>query len=63
MKSEAVVMTIDFGRNHFNAILLERQLKLISSKGSIISISDEGHRNVEEQTEQALKKLLGFFKP
>ena len=33
-------MTIDFGNNHFNAIYLNDQLKLIASDGRIITINE-----------------------
>ncbi len=47
MKEEALVMTIDFGKNHFNAIYLNNQLRLISSDGCMITINDpqvKGHK-------------------
>lgn len=62
MKSEAIVMTIDFGKNHFNAILLDKQLKLISSKGSIITIPRDNTKTLAEQTGQTLNQLIDFFK-
>ena len=62
MKSEAMVMTLDFGKNHFNAIFLNKQLKLISSNGTIITIPGDNQKTLQEQTGQALDKLIEFFK-
>ena len=62
MKNEALVMTIDFGKNHFNAIHLNNQLKLISSEGCIITINDSGRLKAQEQREKMLAGLINFFK-
>ena len=62
MKKEALVMSIDFGKNHFNAIHLNNQLKLISSNGYMITINDPGHLKGHEQTEKILTRLIDFFK-
>jgi hypothetical protein len=62
MKKEALVMTIDFGKNHFNAIHLNNQLKLISSNGCMITINDPGRLKRHEQTEKMLTRLIDFFK-
>ena len=43
MNNEAVVMTIDFGRDHFNAIVLNGQLKLILTDGTIINIRENAN--------------------
>jgi hypothetical protein len=55
-------MTIDFGKNHFNAIHLNNQLKLISSNGCMITINDPGRLKTHEQTEKMLTRLIDFFK-
>ena len=62
MKNEAIVMTVDFGINYFNALLLDKQLKLISSNGNILTLRDDEPWTVREQTEEAFKKLVDFFK-
>ena len=62
MKSEAIVMTVDFGRNHFNAILLDEQLKMISSNGNIISLPGDNHKGQTEQTKPVVDQLIEFFK-
>ena len=62
MKEEALIMTIDFGKNHFNAIYLNNQFRLISSDGHMITINDPGRLKRHEQTEKILTKLIGFFK-
>jgi len=62
MKREALVMTIDFGKNHFNAIHLNHQLKLTSGNGLMITINDPGHVKAHEQTEKILQGLIDFFK-
>jgi hypothetical protein len=36
MKSEAIVMTVGFVKNYFNAIHLGKQLKLVASAGNIV---------------------------
>ena len=62
MKSEVLVMTIDFGENHFNAILLDNQLKLISPAGTMITVRDDNQGRIREQSDQAINKLSDFFK-
>ena len=62
MKIEVLVMTIDFGENHFNAILLDNQLKLISPAGTMITVMDDNRVTIREQSEQAINKLIYFFK-
>jgi hypothetical protein len=62
MKEEALVMTIDFGKNHFNAIHLNNQLKLISCNECMITINDHGRLKAHEQTEKILTRLIDFFK-
>ena len=62
MKIEVLVMTIDFGENHFNAILLDNQLKLISPAGTMITVRDDNRVTIREQAEQAINKLIDFFK-
>ena len=61
MKEEAIVMTIDFGKNYFNVIHLNNQLKLISPGGCMITIYDSGNCSHEE-TKKKLAGLFGFFK-
>ena len=62
MKEEALVMTIDFGENHFNAIYLNNQLKLISSNGSMITVAGpEQFEAPEERTSMSIH-LAEFFK-
>ena len=61
MKEEALVMTIDIGKNHFNAIYLNNQLTLISSDGCIITINDPHVRGHKERTDISTN-LLDFFK-
>jgi len=62
MKSEAIVMTLGFGRNHFNAIALDNQLKLISNGGNIISIPAGRPNMLPEQTGDTMNQLIEFFK-
>jgi hypothetical protein len=62
MKSEAIVMTLDFGKDHFNAILLGNQLKLVSSNGGIITLPGDTQKTLPEQAGQALNQLIDFFK-
>jgi len=62
MKSEILVMTIDFGENHFNAILLDNQLKLISPAGTMITVRDDNRVTTRKQAEQAINILIDFFK-
>ena len=62
MKSDVLVMTIDFGVNHFNAILLDNQLKLISPAGTMITVRDDNRVTIMKQAEQAIDKLIDFFK-
>ena len=62
MKNEALVMTIDFGKNHFNAIHLNNQLKLISSDGCMVTINDSGRLKAHEQTQKMSARLIDFFK-
>ena len=40
MKTESLVMTIDFGKNHFNAIYLNNKLSLIASNGRMIFVNN-----------------------
>ena len=61
MKEEALVMTIDFGKNHFNAIYLNNQLKLISPEGCMITINDPHVKTHGKRTEISTN-LLNFFK-
>ena len=51
MKKEALVMTIDFGKNHFNAIHLNDQLKLIASDGRMITVNDTDSRTHQESAD------------
>ena len=62
MKSEVLVMTIDFGENHFNAILLDNQLKLISPAGTMITVRDDNRVTIRKQAEQPINQLIDFFK-
>jgi hypothetical protein len=62
MKGEALVMTIDFGKNHFNAIYLNNQLKLISSNGSMITVAGPEHFEAPEETTNMSTHLSEFFK-
>ena len=62
MKSEAIVMTIDFEKNHFNAILLNKQLKLISNNGNIITLQGDSKKSLPEQTSRIVNQLSEFFK-
>ena len=61
MKEQALVMTIDFGKNLFNAIYLNNQLKLISSNGHIITINDP-HIKPHEERGDISRNLFDFFK-
>jgi hypothetical protein len=61
MKEEALVMTIDFVKNHFNAIYLNNQLRLISSDGCMITINGPNVKAHEERTGISTD-LLDFFK-
>ena len=58
MKSEAIVMTLYFGRNHFNAIVLNKQLKLISGRGNFISIPDDNPKMLREEKGETLNQLI-----
>jgi len=51
MKEETLVMTIEFGNSHFNAIYLNNQLKLIASNGNMTTM--EIH---EESTGKDVKR-------
>jgi hypothetical protein len=62
MKEEALVMTIDFGKNHFNAIYLNNQLKLISSNGSMITVAGPEQFEAPEETRNISTHLAEFFK-
>ena len=62
MKSEAIVMTLDFGRNHFSAIALGNQFKLLSHGGDIISIPVGNPKMRPEQTGDTMNQLIEFFK-
>lgn len=62
MKSEAIVMTFDLGSSYFSAIVLDKQLRLISSNGTIISLPNKVQKPVIEKTGQLFKSLNGFFK-
>ena len=62
MKSEAIVMTLDLGTNHFNAILLDNQLKLISSNGSMITLPGDIRKTLPQQSRRILNQLIDFFK-
>ena len=61
MKEEALVMTIDFGINHFSAIYLNNQLKLVSSNGSMISINDPDDLKTHYES-KSTTRLLDYFK-
>jgi len=62
MKDEALVMTIDFRKNHFNAIYLNNQLKLISSNGRVITINDTRHFRTDEESTDLRTNLFDFFR-
>lgn len=62
MKEEALVMTIDFGNNHFNVIYLNNQLKLIAPNGRMITIEDTTHPGVDEESAGIATNLFDFFK-
>lgn len=62
MKEEALVMTIDFRKNHFNAIHLNNQLKLISPNGCIITVHDAQQFRSHEETKDMSTSLLEFLK-
>lgn len=62
MKSEAIVMTVDFVNNYFNAIHLGKQLKLISKTGNIITIPDDNQKMQPEGTGRSYIQLIEFFK-
>jgi hypothetical protein len=62
MKSDVLVMTIDFGKNHFNAIILDNQLKLISPAGTMITFTEDNRVTIRKEAEQAINKLIDFFK-
>ena len=61
MKNESLVMTIDFGKNHFNAIYLNDQLKLIASDGSMFTINDN-HVSAHKESADLRANLFEFFK-
>jgi len=54
-------MTIDFGNNHFNAIYLNDQLKLIASDGRMITLNDTHIRSHQESADLR-SNLFDFFK-
>jgi len=62
MKSEALVMTFDFGRGYFNAIAMDTQLMLISCKGIIISLPNNVQAPLPEKAGNLSNKLADFFK-
>ena len=59
MKEEVLIMTIDFGNNHFNTIYLNDQLKLIASDGRMITVNDT-HIRVHEESADLLKSIRSF---
>lgn len=61
MKAEAMVMTIDFGNNHFNAIYLNNELKLIASNGSMIAIADTTHNICRDESKGISSNFLNFL--
>ena len=61
MKEEALIMTIDFGHDHFNAIYLNDQLKLIASSGSMITIDGTKHIIPAEKITELTTNLSNFF--
>jgi len=61
MKKETLIMTIDFGKNHFNAIHLNDQLKLIASDGRMLTINDTCV-GAHEGSAGLSKNLFEFFK-
>ena len=62
MKEEALVITIDFGSSHFNAIHLNNQLKLIASTGRMITINDTTRVRAHEEGTDISTDLVDFFK-
>jgi len=63
MKSEAIVMTFDLGSSYFTAIVLDNQVRLISRKGTIISLPPKAQMPVIGKTGQLFNSLKGFFEP
>jgi len=57
MKEETLIMTIDLGNKHFNAIHLNNQLKLIASDGGMITIDD----TMREESSAASKNSFDFL--
>ena len=62
MKSEAIVMTFDFGSNYFNAIVLNNQVRLISCKGTIMGLPGKDPKPLIENSVQEFNRLTKFFK-
>ena len=62
MKTEVLVMTIDFGKNHFNAIYLNNQLRLIAPDGVMIILIKPAHAKALEESRSLFTKLNDFFK-
>ena len=63
MKEEALVTTIDFGRNHFSVIHLNGELKLISSNNYMLTIGDSPDLTSYVENINVLNRLVNFFKP
>ena len=61
MKSEAIVITMDFGTNYFNAILLNKKLKLISCNGTVITLTALNSLK-QDLPDHTLQKLIEFFR-
>ncbi len=61
MKGEALVMTIDFGNDHFNAIYLNNQLKLIASNGRMITINNSAPARPNEESTDISTNLWNFL--
>jgi len=62
MKEEAMIMTIHFGNNHFNAIYLKNQLRLITSSGRMINVEDMTSVRTCEEGKDLSRNLINFFK-
>ena len=61
MKEETLIMTIDLGNKHFNAIYLNNQLKLIASDGGMITIDDRMNVRVREESSAVSKNSFDFL--
>ena len=54
-------MTIDFRKNHVNAIYLNNQLKLIASNGRMITTNDSEHLQTHKKNSDLATNLFNFL--